>query len=60
MRFWQFVRDGTDVTSVAVLMEDCAAVTGVSIAALGVSLSHWTNNPLVNKKKKKKKEEERR
>ena len=42
MRFWEFVRAGRDPTSIAVMMEDGAAVAGLLIAALATKLVSWT------------------
>lgn len=44
--FFQYVRDGADPASVAVLLEDGAAVLGLVLAASGISLAHFTGNPL--------------
>ncbi|KAL2610442.1 hypothetical protein R1flu_029015 [Riccia fluitans] len=37
---------GHDPTSVAVMMEDGAAVTGLGIAALALAAAHYTGNPM--------------
>ena len=42
--FWQGIRDTKDTTTLVVLLEDSAAVTGVLIAAAGISLELLTGN----------------
>lgn len=41
-----YVMNGQDVTTIAVLMEDSAAVLGVGIAGACVGLAYWTGNPM--------------
>ena len=42
--FWQGIRNTKDTTTLVVLMEDSAAVTGVLIAGLGIGLELLTGN----------------
>jgi zinc transporter 9 len=44
--FFRYVREGADPASVAVLLEDGAAVLGLLLAALGIGLAYLTGNPL--------------
>lgn len=44
--WWQAVRRSKDPAGFTVLFEDSAALLGLAIAALGVWLSHVTNDPL--------------
>ncbi|KAK9805865.1 hypothetical protein WJX73_010318 [Symbiochloris irregularis] len=46
LSFWEYVRRGMDPTSVAVMLEDGAAVTGLIIAALSIAMVHITGNPI--------------
>jgi len=46
MTFGEYVQDGPDPMGVAVLLEDAAAVTGVTIAAASIGLFIWTGNPI--------------
>ena len=41
-----YLRDTSDPTVAAVLLEDSVACTGVLIAGLGIGLAQWTGNPL--------------
>lgn len=43
--FFSYFKGGTDPTGIAVILEDGAAVFGVMIAAVGLSLSYYTHNP---------------
>lgn len=44
--FFRYVRDHADPATVAILLEDGAAVLGLVIAALGILLTFATGNPL--------------
>ena len=44
--WWQAVRRSKDPTTFIVLFEDSAAMFGLVVAAAGVFLTHWTNNPV--------------
>lgn len=44
--FWEHIRSTPDPTVLAVLFEDFVACVGVLVAALGILLSHWTQDPL--------------
>jgi hypothetical protein len=44
MDFWQYVKEGSDPMGVAVMLEDAAAVLGVSIAALGIGMTAATGH----------------
>ena len=44
MKFWQYVRNGDNPVPVAVMLEDGAAVTGVVIAGIGLTMTHITGN----------------
>lgn len=46
IKFWQYVWRGNDPNVTVVLLEDLAAVFGVTIAASCMTLTHFTNNPL--------------
>jgi len=46
MSFGRYVVEGPDPMSVAVLLEDGAAVLGVSMAGAAVALIHFTGNPI--------------
>jgi len=46
MSFSRYVVEGPDPMGVAVLLEDGAAVIGVSMAGLAVALIHFTGNPI--------------
>ncbi|EYD74544.1 cation diffusion facilitator family transporter [Rubellimicrobium mesophilum DSM 19309] len=43
--WWQAVRRSKDPSTVVVLLEDSAALTGIAIAALGIWLSHRLEEP---------------
>ncbi len=43
--FGRYVREGRDPTSLAVLLEDGAAVLGVILAAIGIAMATITHNP---------------
>lgn len=43
--FWQALRTGKDLSLLAVLIEDSAAVLGLVVAAIGLALSQWLNMP---------------
>ncbi|KAJ3047579.1 hypothetical protein HK097_011412 [Rhizophlyctis rosea] len=45
---WDYLKRGADPTAVQVFMEDCAAVTGVAIAATCLTLSNVFNNPMID------------
>jgi cation diffusion facilitator family transporter len=44
--WWQAIRRSKDPATFIVLFEDSAAMFGLVVAALGVFLTHWTNNPV--------------
>src|SRR6185295_4970147 len=44
--FFRFVRQGADPATVAILLEDGAAVLGLAIAAAGIFLTYATDNPI--------------
>jgi len=44
--FFRYVRESADPASVAVLLEDGAAVLGLFLAAAGIGLAYKTGNPL--------------
>lgn len=44
--FWRYVRERADPATVAILLEDGAAVSGLAIAAGGIVLSYVTGNPM--------------
>jgi len=44
MKFWEYVRNGDNPIPVAVMLEDGAAIAGVVIAGLGITLTHVTGN----------------
>lgn len=44
--FFRYVREGADPATVAILLEDSAAVLGLVLAALGIALAHRTGNPM--------------
>ncbi|CAL5227702.1 g10710 [Coccomyxa viridis] len=44
MTFWEYIRRGMDPTTVAVMMEDGAAVTGLLIAGASTCMVHLTGN----------------
>jgi zinc transporter 9 len=44
--FWRYVRERADPATVAILLEDGAAVSGLAIAAGGIVLSYVTGNPV--------------
>ncbi|RKG95111.1 cation diffusion facilitator family transporter [Corallococcus carmarthensis] len=44
--FFRFVRQKADPASVAILLEDGAAVLGLVLATAGIGLAHVTGNPL--------------
>jgi zinc transporter 9 len=43
--FWRYVRQHADPATVAILLEDGAAVTGLVLAAVGIALAYVTGNP---------------
>ncbi len=44
--FFRFVREGADPATVAILLEDGAAVLGLVVAAGGIGLTYVTGNPI--------------
>lgn len=44
--FWEYVRERADPAAVAILLEDGAAVLGVTLAAAGIAVSYFTGNPI--------------
>lgn len=46
MPFWRYVRERADPASVAILLEDGAAVVGLVLAGAGILLAVATGNPL--------------
>jgi solute carrier family 30 (zinc transporter), member 9 len=44
--FWRYVRERADPATVAILLEDGAAVTGLVVAAAGILLAYATGNPM--------------
>ena len=44
--WWQAVRRSKDPATFIVLFEDSAAMFGLIVAAAGVFLTHWTDNPV--------------
>ncbi len=44
INFWQALRRSKDPASFVVIFEDTAALLGIAVALLGVSLSEWTRN----------------
>jgi len=46
MSFKEYILKGPDPMGVAVLLEDGAAVTGVTMAGIAVALIHFTGNPI--------------
>jgi solute carrier family 30 (zinc transporter), member 9 len=44
--FWRYVRERADPATVAILLEDGAAVLGLLLAAGGITLAYVTGNPL--------------
>jgi zinc transporter 9 len=44
--FFRFVREGADPATVAILLEDGAAVFGLLVAAIGIALTYATGSPL--------------
>lgn len=45
LAFWRYVRERADPATVAILLEDGAAVSGLVIAAIGIVLAYLTGNP---------------
>jgi cation diffusion facilitator family transporter len=45
---WQAIRRGKDPTAFAVLLEDSAALAGILVAALGISLAHALEMPVLD------------
>ncbi|KAJ3129270.1 hypothetical protein HK098_001968 [Nowakowskiella sp. JEL0407] len=46
--FFQYLKRGADPTTVQVLLEDFAAITGVGIAGTCLTLSQYFNNPMID------------
>jgi solute carrier family 30 (zinc transporter), member 9 len=46
MPFFRYVRERADPATVAILLEDGAAVLGLVLAAIGISAAHVTGNPV--------------
>lgn len=46
--FWRAVRTSKDPALLTVLFEDSTALAGLAVAFLGVFLSHWFNNPVLD------------
>jgi zinc transporter 9 len=46
MPFWTFVRERADPATVAILLEDGAAVLGVVLAGIGLAIAYVTGNPI--------------
>ena len=46
--WWQAVRWSKDPSTVVVLLEDSAALVGITIAAGGIWLSHWLEEPRID------------
>ncbi|WP_204484676.1 cation diffusion facilitator family transporter [Archangium primigenium] len=44
--FWRYVREKADPATVAILLEDGAAVLGLGLATGGIVLAHVTGNPV--------------
>ncbi len=42
---WQTVRASKDATVFTVFIEDSAALLGIAVAAAGIALGHWLDNP---------------
>ncbi|KAJ1506146.1 hypothetical protein HMI55_002480 [Coelomomyces lativittatus] len=42
----EYVQKGADPTAVQIMLEDAAAISGVTIAGICLSLSWWTGNPV--------------
>jgi cation diffusion facilitator family transporter len=45
---WEAVRTGKDPTAFMVLFEDAAAEAGLIVAAIGISLAHWLEMPVLD------------
>ncbi len=45
---WQAVQRSSDASVLTVFVEDCAALVGIAVAALGVFLSHFFTNPYID------------
>lgn len=46
--WWEAVRESKDPAGFIVLFEDSAALAGLIVAAIGVGLSHWLNDPRID------------
>eukprot|EP00842_Homolaphlyctis_polyrhiza_P002815 jgi/Hompol1/3534/HPOL_003270-RA len=46
--FWQYLRSGGDPTSVQIFLEDCAAVGGIAVAGICLSLSKVLMLPFID------------
>jgi zinc transporter 9 len=44
--FWKYVRERADPATVAILLEDGAAVLGVTLAAAGIAAAYFTGNAI--------------
>lgn len=45
---WQAVRASRDASVFTVFIEDSAALLGIAIAAAGIALGHWLDNPYID------------
>ena len=43
---WQAIRASKDAPTIIVLLENGGALAGLTIAAAGIAISHWTHNPV--------------
>jgi cation diffusion facilitator family transporter len=43
---WQALKDSKDAPTIIVLLENGGALAGLAIAAAGIAMSHWTQNPV--------------
>jgi zinc transporter 9 len=46
MRFWQYLREGTDTTAIAVVVEDLVAVAGILTASAALYATYTTGNAI--------------